>query len=108
MEGEPSASMVAGDPFPCVVFLGETTEQNRSGREVRQTQMLYSGFYADGSAVALDKADVLRVDAPELNEALGVDPGKFVRFEVMGDPQPAGKPGRRVKVMLVNLKQVKG
>lgn len=107
VEGQPQDDVLPGRAFPCVIFLGETAEQNRRGREVRQTQMLYTGFYDDGSVVPLDRADHLLVTAPELNEALGRPAGAPLRFQVQGDPQPAGKPGRRIKVMLVNLKQVK-
>ena len=106
MEGERIVSSVEGDDFACVLFLPSPGEADRRGRQVKEPTLLYEPNYPDGSPVALVAEDRLRVTAPELNRAQGGDPDCAMLWQVVGSPQPAGKPGRVPKVMVATLRRV--
>jgi hypothetical protein len=106
VEGERVVEDVEGDPFRCVLFLPSGAEQDRRGRQVKEPTLLYEPNYPDGSPVSLNTSDRLRILAPELNLAQGLERDLELVWQVRGDPQPAGKPGRVPKVMIATLRRV--
>jgi hypothetical protein len=84
--------------FNCALFLPSPNEETtaRGSRRVKRPQLLVGP--ADGGQLSAE--DKLDVTAPELT---GAEP---VRWQLEGDPQPAGRPGRRPRVYVVNLRRV--
>ena len=102
--GEPEE--VPGAPFDCVLFLpqGSSSPEGR-GRRVREPTLLYAD-YADGTPVALPDESQVDVVAPELNRAEGRPEDAAVRWQVVGQPQPFGKPGFDVLGYQATLRRV--
>lgn len=87
-EGEPDETPTTSTPFDCVLFLPQSTRQDRRGRQVKEPTLMWDGLNCDGtSAPRLSEAQELRVTACELT---GPDP---VRWQINGDPEPLGPPG---------------
>jgi hypothetical protein len=76
------------------------------GRRIIQPTLLYEPFRADGSAVGLRAEDELDVTAPELNLAQGDPAGRAVRWQVVGAPQPLGRPGDDPVAVQATLRRV--
>lgn len=101
IEGEfvPNAE-AEGAPFPCVLFLPQsTTEETVTvpiGRRITEPTLLYLPEDDDGNPVALNAEDSVLINAPELWEAEGKLPDFWERYQVVGRPQPFGKPGEPV------------
>jgi hypothetical protein len=108
IEGEPGeggSEPVAGDEFPCVLFLpggSEDSGQPRS-RKITRPTLLFEPVNADsGAAVAVSADDELLVRAPEMAFLTGAEE---VRWQVEGQPQPFGPPGTVIGVQ-ATLKRV--
>lgn len=108
IEGERVSEPVVGTPFDCVVFLPQGTEEGGSprGRRIRQPTMLYDPEDDLGDMVSLRAEDEVLVTAPELNEAEGRAVDAQVRWLVVGDPQPMGKPGDDVIGFQATLRRI--
>lgn len=110
IEGTPSTEGTkprAGVPFPCVLFLPQAPEQageqvSWKPRVLTRPTLLYNPTRDDGTPVRLTKDAELDVLAVDLAPFLGAE---TVRWQLDGDPQPAGPPGRPV-VVIANLKRV--
>lgn len=106
VEGEPGDSGIVptnGTPFACVLFLpsagGSASDQYRP-RVVRNPTLLFNPtrdyargvIPADGTPIVLTDETELMIDAPELAAWMGgVSPA---RWQVNGDAQPFGPPGK--------------
>lgn len=97
IEGEPGeagAEPVQGVPFACILFLpgpgGEEANAFKP-RAVRRPTLLFNPTRDDGSPVALTHEDELLISAPELASFTGA---AVVRWQLDGDAQPFGPPGR--------------
>jgi hypothetical protein len=118
IEGEPGeagAEPIEGTPFEAVLFLpgpgGEESNPYKP-RTIRRPTLLYNpdrglvdasrGLVGDGSAIVLGAEDELLIDAVELASFTG---GERVRWQVDGEPQPFGPPGRVIGVQ-ATLKRV--
>ena len=94
VEGERVSEPLVGTPFDCVLFLPQGTEDaSPRGRKVVQPTLLYAPEDDLGVVVALTPEDELHVTAPELNVAEGRAADAALRWQVVGAPQPLGKPG---------------
>lgn len=125
IEGEPGAQgggqAVRGVPFVCVLFLpapgGEQQDQYRS-RVVQVPTLLHNptrdvpraaagdvpAVPADHSAIALKREMEVIIYAAELAAWTG---GAAVRWQLVGEEQPAGAPGT-VAIVQAQLRQVEG
>jgi hypothetical protein len=98
---------VQGVPFACILFLpGPGGEQQGPARmrAVQEPTMLYNAVRDDNSPVELTDETELLVSAPELAAFTG---GATVRWQVVGDPQPFGPPGRTIVGVQATLRQVR-
>lgn len=118
IEGEPGASggpePVRGAPFPVVLFLPLGTEQEDRprSRKVTAPTVLWEPVNADTGAEApvLDADAELLILAPELKgyfEQVDGEPEGTGRWQIDGNPQPFGPPGRVIGVQ-ARLKAVTG
>lgn len=107
VEGERVAEVVEGSPFACCLFLPQGSESGEGrGRRVREPTLLYGPVDSVGGAVALSAEDEVLVTAAELNVAEGRDSGAAVRWMVVGQPQPFGRPGSPVVGFQAALRRV--
>lgn len=113
IEGEPGdggPTRVEGVPFECVLFMpgpgGEETNPYKP-RVIRRPTLLYNpdrnvvdatrGLIGDGSDIELTHEDELLIAAPELATWAGGE--AQARWQLEGDSQPFGPPGRVGGVM---------
>lgn len=107
VEGELVASREEGTPFDCCLFLPLGTETGDGrGRRVKEPTLLVSVEDDAGLPVALSGEDELLVTAPELNAGAGLPEGTAVRWMVVGDPQPFGKPGEDLIGLQATLRRI--
>lgn len=113
IEGEfvPNAD-AQGTPFAAALFLpqptGEQTATVTWGRRVTEPTLLYEPFDQAGGTVGLNAEDEVLVVAPEINEAQGKPADTSVLWQVVGDPQPFGRPGAPVVGLQATLRRVEG
>lgn len=97
--------------FRCALFLPvpgseSTTPPYPTGRRIVQPTLLYEPRDTAGGMVALSAEDELGVVAKELNVAQGRAATTEVRWQVLGDPQPFGRPGSPVVGFQATLQRV--
>lgn len=90
-----------GTRFRCMLFLPAPGVENAqpgyfSPKRIIQPTLLYGPKDVDGAQVALSAEDELGVISPELNVAEGRAVDAEVRWQVQGNPQAFGPPGRTV------------
>jgi hypothetical protein len=100
-----------GAEFRCMLFLPAPGSENTtpayfSPKRIVQPTLLYWPKDVAGAPVALSAEDELGVISPELNVAQGRAEGAEVRWQVQGDPQAFGPPGRPVIGFLATLQRV--
>lgn len=111
VEGEfvPGA-VTPGTAFACVLFLPQPGEQpgeaTTRGRQVIEPTLLFEPYDVAGAIVGLDAEDELGIVAPELNRAQGVPEATEIRWLVVGDPQPFGRPGADVIGFQATLRKI--
>lgn len=107
VEGERVTDSVEGVPFDCVLFLPQGTESaGPRTRKVREPTLLYAPEDDRGGVVGLFPEDEVDVIAPELNRAEGWEEDRAVRWQVVGAPQPFGKPGDDVIGFQATLRRI--
>ena len=89
---------VPGPEFDCCLFLPEPGAEDVApqvplGRRIVQPTLLYAPYTISGAYVALKAEDELDVRAEEINRVEGRAEDAFVRWQVVGNPQPFGRPG---------------
>jgi hypothetical protein len=99
-----------GTPFACALFLPQTTtedvQQVNIGRRVTEPTLLYEPYDVLGGIVGLDPEDSVLVTAEEINVAQGKPADFSQRWQVVGDPQPFGRPGSPVVGLQATLRKV--
>lgn len=86
-----------GTPFDCCLFLPTTTSEETVtvpfGRKITEPTLLYVPQDRSGGQVGFDPEDSVLVNAPELWLVEGKLVDFFERYQIVGRPQPFGKPG---------------
>lgn len=97
-----------GTPFDCCLFLPKGTEDTviQMGRQVSEPTLLYAPEDDAAQPIGLKPEDAILITAPELNAARGMAANAQERWQVVGAPQPFGKPGEDVLGFQATLRLV--
>lgn len=85
-----------------VLFPAGTREAGRSGKRTEQPLLLFEGRDVLGASLVL-----LAEDRVQFLSVPGLEASQGGEYQVDGDPQWLGKPGRAPKVIQVNLRRVR-
>jgi hypothetical protein len=101
VDGKAQVNDEPGTPFDCVLFLpAPGGEEDRGRRVVKRPTLLFGPFDRAGEPVTLAGKQKVLVTAPELT---GPD---AVLWQVEGNVQAFGKPGRPIKGSQATLRRV--